>query len=1044
MNNINNEFYKIFCKCETFDDLYEYTENMTAKEKGDMFEYVTYFIFKLSPLLNIGLTNIWMYSDIPQHILTKLNLPSKDKGIDLLLEKEKKYYAIQSKFRQNPNTIIKWGELGTFYGLTFGVGEEISGAYFVTNTTDMCNEVNNSKKVKVIKNTFFNNDLPHNFFKNIINTLDNKKELKCVPKSPYKHQQSCIDNVINYFNANTKGYLINACGTGKTLTSYWIDKELDNKLTVFLVPSLYLLSQFAKDIINQSYSENKKIKMLLIGSDNDVDECDDKIDGELDMLTDSTDISNILKKNKIKKIIIVCTYQSSEKLIAGCKLANVIPDFAIYDEAHKTVGQSGKQFNLLLNDANLVIKKRLFMTATEKNYNGKIDDDSVISMNNVSQYGEKIYSYNTGQAINDKILTDYCILSLVCTQNEIETIIKKNKLISYKDIFDETESTYLGTILLLLKKIHDGTINHCLTYHNTINRAQKFSEFLNKIVKLIYPKIEIYIDSFNGSTSMVKRNRIIKEFNMNKFSIICSARVLNEGVNIPIVDSVCFVDERVSTIDIQQCCGRAFRLFEGKQIAYIIIPTFIENLDDAEMDEKHFGNTIRIIKSMKNTDDDLVDYFRLENEVTKKCIRKIVKFEHIGKLKKSEEIKFDTWCNNVNGKISKIINVGEYKYDLLFKFVNEKKKVPSRDEEYEGVKLGQFYGYLKKSVNSTLSNMYLKLSCDKIIYDDLNNFLTKKINKISIEQKLEVLLEFVDYNLRVPLWNEEYKNIKIGDFYRHQKNRLSDTSDMYSILMNNSIIKNDLEEFFKKKNDGSIIDKKVNLLFKFVSEKDRVPTCREIYENIKLGGFYNGQKERITTKSKIYSTLSKNKILKNDIDNYLASKELRKLTPNTQPTNDEKINLLEEYVDKYKKVPILSEIYKDFKLGQFYSGIKQRIITNTSNMYIKLSKNSILKTNIDEYLVEREQNKNKHELTLEDKINLLFNFVNTAGKVPTCRELHEEFKLGKFYFYHKDRIQSYSSEMYLKLSKNNIIKLNLDEYLKSKIKIENVNHSKLH
>lgn len=43
----------------------------------------------------------------------------------MIVQINDEYYAIQTKFKQNPNTVIKWDELGTFFGLSFGVAEKI-------------------------------------------------------------------------------------------------------------------------------------------------------------------------------------------------------------------------------------------------------------------------------------------------------------------------------------------------------------------------------------------------------------------------------------------------------------------------------------------------------------------------------------------------------------------------------------------------------------------------------------------------------------------------------------------------------------------------------------------------------------------------------------------------------------------------------------------------------------------------------------------------------------------------------------------------------
>ena len=76
-----------------------------------------------------------------------MSLPKRDKGIDLLLKRNIDYYAIQCKFRQNCDECIVWGVLGTFFGLSFGLSDKISGAYLVTNTYDLYNQVNISTKV---------------------------------------------------------------------------------------------------------------------------------------------------------------------------------------------------------------------------------------------------------------------------------------------------------------------------------------------------------------------------------------------------------------------------------------------------------------------------------------------------------------------------------------------------------------------------------------------------------------------------------------------------------------------------------------------------------------------------------------------------------------------------------------------------------------------------------------------------------------------------------------------------------------------------------
>ena len=63
-------------KGQIFSEIYDHTANLTKKEKGDLFEEFTYYLFKLDPKLN--LRKIWLYNNIPEKILEELDLPSKD------------------------------------------------------------------------------------------------------------------------------------------------------------------------------------------------------------------------------------------------------------------------------------------------------------------------------------------------------------------------------------------------------------------------------------------------------------------------------------------------------------------------------------------------------------------------------------------------------------------------------------------------------------------------------------------------------------------------------------------------------------------------------------------------------------------------------------------------------------------------------------------------------------------------------------------------------------------------------------------------------
>jgi len=57
--------------------------------------------------------------------------------------------------------------------------------------------------------------------------------------------------------------------------------------------------------------------------------------------------------------------------------------------------------------------------------------------------------------------------------------------------------------------------------------------------------------------------------------VLSNARVLTEGVDVPSLDAVIFLNSRSSTVDITQAVGRAMRKASGKQKGYIVIPVVV-------------------------------------------------------------------------------------------------------------------------------------------------------------------------------------------------------------------------------------------------------------------------------------------------------------------------------------------------------------------------------------------------------------------------------------------------------------------------------------
>ena len=72
---------------------------------------------------------------------------------------------------------------------------------------------------------------------------------------------------------------------------------------------------------------------------------------------------------------------------------------------------------------------------------------------------------------------------------------------------------------------------------------------------------------------------------------------------------------------------------------------------------------------------------------------------------------------------------------------------------------------------------------------------------LSFDEKFELFKEFIEINNRCPMAKEEYRNIKIGIWFQHQKGKMtSDKSPEYIKLNVNSIVKENLDKYLKTKN----------------------------------------------------------------------------------------------------------------------------------------------------------------------------------------------------------------------------------------------------
>ena len=92
--------------------------------------------------------------------------------------------------------------------------------------------------------------------------------------------------------------------------------------------------------------------------------------------------------------------------------------------------------------------------------------------------------------------------------------------------------------------------------------------------------------------------------------LIANARCLSEGIDVPALDGVAFIDPKSSEVDILQAVGRAIRLSDQKQIGTIVIPVFIPEDEDPDeiLSTQNLAKSGRILNALRSHDDVLGEH----------------------------------------------------------------------------------------------------------------------------------------------------------------------------------------------------------------------------------------------------------------------------------------------------------------------------------------------------------------------------------------------------------------------------------------------------
>ena len=621
MSDRQKTLFSALVSVHSWADLQKKWSLFTAKEKGDRFEELTQVYLQSEPEYLTKLKHVWRLEEVPVNIAKKLNLPATDKGIDLVAEThEGEYWAIQCKYRQNTDQQLTHTDISTFTILTFQACKGFSFALVCSTTERVTSLYRDEERIGFCALDVWQ-ELDREFFTKLRNKLTDKI-VKLEPRTEFPHQSAAVKDGVEYFvkQKSTRGKLIMPCGSGKSLTAWFLSQALKSKRIVIAVPSLSLVKQTLKVWLRESIANNIDVEWICVCSDETAGRADQddvvvqRQDIAVPCLTSVDKIADWLKAKHKGLTVVFTTYQSGNVLATAARKAKFVFDLGIMDEAHKTVGDEDKQFSILLHDHNVEISKRVFMTATERRYKGS--SDKVLSMDNMEVYGDTFHQLSFKQAMEAKkpILCDYNIITIGVSRQEIKELIQRNVFVrpTTGKWDEELEADMLAAMVALRKAMKEHPIKHAVSFHGSIQRAKIFQEHNDAFTQQFPEFGSLETFHVSGQTPTGTRSNIIKNFAEAERSLVTNARCLTEGVDVPGIDCVLFADPRKSTVDIVQAVGRALRPSEGKKLGYVILPILHDTDATSEqlIESGAFKEVLSTLSALAANDDRIIEYFR--------------------------------------------------------------------------------------------------------------------------------------------------------------------------------------------------------------------------------------------------------------------------------------------------------------------------------------------------------------------------------------------------------------------------------------------------
>ncbi len=596
-------------------------ESVDKREQGTRFEHAVEFFLDHDPSWLERITQVWLWDEAPT------NSGKIDTGIDLVAEDvDGSYWAIQAKCYSKPK--LAAGDVSTFF--MNALADERYGHFMIADTTSGYTSVledymlshPDMDLVRLDLDTMRQSNLDWGAF------IDGSESADRVTYDPRPHQREAIDAVKTELADHDRCSLVMACGTGKTLTSLRLAEEQvgEGGTVLFLAPSISLVSQSMRDWVNQVRDRINVYVVCSDGKASKLSKADQESYGQLTDIpfpatTNAVTVAQRFKPRPDALNVVFSTYQSIQVIHDAQERGLPAFDLTICDEAHRTTGvMDGEAAFQRIHDSEFIHSmKRLYMTATPRIFGESAKNKAregaieIASMDDESVYGRSAYRLSFGKAVDLGLLTDYKIVVMQVAEDMMGSAMQKQYGAKDSEIPLDDAAKFVGCWKALFDRRHSKSVSELVTrgrhaasmeprvLHHAIAFAAsikdskalsaKFRTVIddytrnledtdqNKAMIAAHHEVHVEIDHVDGgmdaATRRTKLDWLAEKTADNECHILSNARCLAEGIDVPDLDAVMYLNARRSKVDIIQSVGRVMRRAPGKEYGYIIIPVVI-------------------------------------------------------------------------------------------------------------------------------------------------------------------------------------------------------------------------------------------------------------------------------------------------------------------------------------------------------------------------------------------------------------------------------------------------------------------------------------